>query len=207
MQWPLVEDQEGRLWVGRIQIKDFTFWTVRQVGLPVMIQRLLSACWRWATLEQYGWAVIQGEIASFDPITETFTYFPLKGTWLYALLVSRSGEVWVAGFAAGLIRLDPTTGKFTSYTKVTAPEGHINDLFALSLYEDREGIIWVGSAEGGLNRLDPRTNVFTYFTTREGLPSNRVNSIIGDERGNLWLGTGPGTLPVQYDYAHLSEFF
>ena len=65
-------------------------------------------------------------------------------------------------------------------------------LFAISLYEDPEGIIWIGSAEGGLNRLDPNTNVFTYFTTREGLPSNQVNSIIGDERGNLWLGTSQG---------------
>ena len=61
----------------------------------------------------------------------------------------------------GLIRLDPTTGKVTRYTNVPAPEGYINDLFALTLYEDKEGIIWVGTAEGGLNRSDPRTEVFT----------------------------------------------
>ena len=47
-------------------------------------------------------------------------------------------------------------------------------------------------AEGGLNRLNPGTHVFTHFTTREGLPSNQVNSIVGDDRGNLWLGTDQG---------------
>ena len=182
--------------------KDYMSWIASRIGLRVTIRRLPFGVWQWPHLEQYGWGVAVNGIAAFDPATDTFTYYPPTedvngiplGTWVSAILVSRSEEVWVASLGRGVIRLNPTTGKFTQYLPNTQgkPEGLLNDLVAISLYEDPEGIIWIGSAEGGLNRLDPNTNVFTYFTTRDGLPSNAVNSIMGDKRGNLWFGTTQG---------------
>ena len=192
MQWPLLEDREGRLWVGSDTDKGLyvldrkTDRFIRydsKINVRVLAMAPSGKMWLGGDT---------GEIASFDPATKTFTYFPLEGTYVFALLVSRSGEVWVAASVAGLIRLNPTTGKFTRYSKIPGRDGHVNYLFALSLYEDPEGIIWIGSAGGGLNRLDPQTDHFTYFTMDEGLPSNVVNSIMGDKRGNLWLGTGQG---------------
>ena len=56
-----------------------------------------------------------GEIAAFDPKTKMFTYFPLEGSWVLAILVSQSGDVWVSSYE-GLIRLNPTTGKVTRYS-------------------------------------------------------------------------------------------
>ena len=141
-------------------------------------------------------------IAAFDPVRGKFTYYPPTedangippGTSVSAILVSRSEEVWVASLGWGVIRLNPETGKFTQYLPNTQmkQDGVLNDVVAVSIYEDGAGIIWIGTAEGGVNRLDPRTNVFTYFTTRDGLPSNVITSITGDKRGNLWLGTTQG---------------
>ena len=189
---PLLEDQESRLWVGSgsekgLYLLDRKTDRFTRYDSKISIHELAMA--PSGTIWLGGDAA---KIAAFDPATETFTYFPLAAPWISALLVSRSGEVWVALFSGGLIRFNSTTGKSTHYTKIQAPEGHVNNLYALSLYEDPEGIIWIGSAEGGLNRLDPNTHIFTYYTTREGLPSNRVNSIAGDEKGNLWLGTNVG---------------
>jgi streptogramin lyase len=53
-------------------------------------------------------------------------------------------------------------------------------------------VIWAGTNQGGLHRYDSLTVSFTYFTVKDGLPSNHIVSIIGDNKGNLWLGTNKG---------------
>jgi signal transduction histidine kinase/ligand-binding sensor domain-containing protein/DNA-binding response OmpR family regulator len=201
-QWPLLEDRRGRLWVGTdldqgLYVLDRTTNKFTRYNSKIAIRRLSIAPSGTIWLG----SPVNG-IAAFDPAREKFTYYPPTddvdgvplGTYVSAILVSRSEEVWVASLGTGLIRLNPKTGKFTQYLPNTQmkQEGLLNDLVAISVYEDEAGIIWIGTAEGGLNRLDPTTNVFTYFTTRDGLPSNAINSITGDKRGNLWLGTSQG---------------
>ena len=190
--WPLLEDREGRLWVGSdtdkgLYLLDRKTDRFKRYNSKISVRVLAMA--RSGKIWLGG---DTGEIAAFDPATETFTYFPLEGNWVQAIIVSQSGDVWVSSYE-GLIRLNPTTGKVTRYRpNLRTPVGSLNDKIVNALYEDQAGIIWIGTAEGGLNRLDPHTQVFTNFTTREGLPSNVVNSIMGDERGNLWLGTSQG---------------
>ena len=72
------------------------------------------------------------------------------------------------------------------------PAGRISDKDVRCLYEDSQGIIWAGTGLGGLNRFDPHTGTFMHYTTREGLPSNNILSVIGDAGGNLWIGTNRG---------------
>lgn len=108
-------------------------------------------------------------------------------------MASRTGDIWVALSGAGIARLNQQTGRFTSYdSSPTAAAGYLNDKDVRTLYEDAEGTVWAGTNQGGLHRFDTQTNTFTYFSTREGLPSNHVVSIMGDQRGNLWLGTNQG---------------
>ena len=61
-----------------------------------------------------------------------------------------------------------------------------------SIYEDDKGIIWVGTHQGGLNWFDPRTQRFSAITTRNGLPSNSITSIISDKAGHIWFSTTKG---------------
>ena len=35
-------------------------------------------------------------------------------------------------------------------------------------------------------------STFTHLTQKEGLRSDRVNSILEDNRGNIWIGTDEG---------------
>lgn len=177
------EDYQGRLWVGTAR-KDL-YQLNRETG-----KHLRYFCDIWIHKIDEGpsgklWLSSDAGIASFDPEKETFTYYKdiFKGR-AKALLVSQTGELFIATFTE-LIRLNPTTGKQSVVKELNNHEVH-------ALYEDKAGIIWIGTGHGGLNRLDPKTNTFTYFTTREGLPSNYVASIIGDDNGNLWLGTHEG---------------
>jgi ligand-binding sensor domain-containing protein len=56
--------------------------------------------------------------------------------------------------------------------------------------QDKEGNLWFGTSGEGVYRFDGK--LFTQFTTKDGLNSNSVNSILQDKQGNLWLGTSDG---------------
>ncbi len=60
------------------------------------------------------------------------------------------------------------------------------------ILEDRAGNLWIGSEERGLVRL--RDTPITTYSTREGLPHDRVATVYGDREGDLWIGTGGGGL-------------
>jgi len=62
--------------------------------------------------------------------------------------------------------------------------------FIFDIFEARNGDIWIGTEAGGAARF--RSGEFTFFTTRNGLPHNRVSSICEDREGNLWFGTREG---------------
>ncbi|WP_080240063.1 sensor histidine kinase [Spirosoma rigui] len=145
------------------------------------------------------WIGSEGGIAAFDPITHHYTYYKhdpadrtgLPDRFVYTLLASHSGDVWVAINGRGISRLNPRTGHFTHYT--AGPRaGQLTNNEVLTFFEDKAGILWVGTNQGGLNRLDPRTGLFSAVTTRQGLPSNRVVGIGSDASGNLWLSTNRG---------------
>ncbi|MCU0379033.1 MAG: response regulator, partial [Bacteroidales bacterium] len=66
------------------------------------------------------------------------------------------------------------------------------------LVKENDSVYWIGTLGGGLNRVvlsDERdvNNFGTYrakaFTISEGAPSNDIESIQIDNRGNLWLGS------------------
>jgi ligand-binding sensor domain-containing protein/signal transduction histidine kinase len=197
--WPLLEDRQGQLWVGTGN--DGLYKLDRASG------KFLGYPCRFSVrmLDEDGsgriWVGgVTSELASFDTLTKRFTYYQtnekdstsLISGFINDLMVSRKGDVWLAT-TTGVGRLNPVTGRSIRYEPdYRSPGGGINDPHAMALYEDEAGIIWIGTHGGGLNRLDPKTNTFTHFTTRQGLPSNRVMSLLGDENENLWLGTGYG---------------
>jgi len=56
--------------------------------------------------------------------------------------------------------------------------------------QDKAGNLWFGTTGEGVYRYDGKS--FTQFTTKDGLSSNTVWSILEDKAGNIWLGTGDG---------------
>ena len=60
---------------------------------------------------------------------------------------------------------------------------------------DRNDALWVGTLGDGLIRYN-QGNEKT-FTTKDGLPDNRVRAIEEDKDGNLWVGTWDGLSRIQ----------
>jgi ligand-binding sensor domain-containing protein len=56
--------------------------------------------------------------------------------------------------------------------------------------EDKNGNIWFGTTRDGVYRYDGKS--FTNFTSKDGLNSNVVWSILEDKQGNIWFGTDAG---------------
>jgi len=74
--------------------------------------------------------------------------------------------------------------------------------YVTGTYEDSKGHLWFGTIERGIARYDG--SVLKYFTTADGLPSNRVISVLEDATGNYWFNTGEGL--CKYDGVIFQQF-
>ncbi|MCX6218011.1 two-component regulator propeller domain-containing protein [Spirosoma sp.] len=145
------------------------------------------------------WLSGEGGVASFNPVTHQFHYYKydpsdtsgLPEKYIYGMLVSQTGDIWLTLRGKGLSRLNPQSGRFTHYTAGLKP-GQLNSNEIGTIYEDRSGTIWLGSTRGGLNWFDPKTGKFSHLTTKDGLPSDWIIGITEDNRGYLWLSTNKG---------------
>lgn len=58
------------------------------------------------------------------------------------------------------------------------------------IYQDSKNVYWFGSSESGVYRYDG--NIMANFTTKHGLPSNRIEEIKEDKSGNIFINTNAG---------------
>ncbi len=98
---------------------------------------------------------------------------------------TRDGYLWFTTLD-GLVRYDGV--RFTIYNKSNLPGLASNRL--LRLAEDTDGALWIGSEGDGVTRY--AQGVFKTFTTRDGLPHNRVSRIQPDGAGGLHFQTRDG---------------
>jgi ligand-binding sensor domain-containing protein len=63
------------------------------------------------------------------------------------------------------------------------------------VFQDSKQQYWFGSWEDGLYRYDGKT--ILHFTTKDGLPHNRIEEIKEDSKGNLYINTSTGV--CRYD--------
>lgn len=108
--------------------------------------------------------------------------------------VAQDGAVWVS-LGQGVHRLDTTSGEWEHHgyeagqANSFPKDGPIGFSFAR---EDPDHVLWIGTSHSGLLKYDRRKGVLARFTSKEGLPSNKVYGILPDERGNLWFSTDMG---------------
>jgi ligand-binding sensor domain-containing protein len=58
------------------------------------------------------------------------------------------------------------------------------------IYQDKKNNYWFGSWEDGLYKYDGK--IIIHFTTKNGLPNNRVDEIKEDINGNIYINTSSG---------------
>ena len=60
----------------------------------------------------------------------------------------------------------------------------------MSIYQDSKNVYWFGSWETGIYKYDGKTII--HYTTKHGLPNNRVEEIKEDKLGNIFINTRAG---------------
>ena len=199
----IYEDREGILWISSInalsrvdrQTGHYTFYQTAGPGVsprPTAIVEDRSG-FLWIGSDNHG-------LARFDPktgLSRRFRHSPtdqfsLSSDYVTHLLINHAGTLWATTWD-GLDRFDPATSHFTAYKLDKQTAAQID----IEVKEDRQGTLWIGTHSAGLERFDPATGRFTAVYKRDAndptsLSNNRVNSVLFDRSGTMWVGTQDG---------------
>ncbi len=169
------EDDNGRLWVGTDQGADW---------IDTRFDRKEDARFHHFTVDK-AWP------ANLDRV-------PFRKFYQ-----DRKGMLWIIS-ALNILRLDPAnTGdsfkKFTLFSHNPENQSSIGAQI-ICMYQDRSGTMWFGTLFDGLYKLagndcstvTPEDAAIVRYGTDDGLPSNQVNGILEDGKGDLWLSTLKG---------------
>jgi ligand-binding sensor domain-containing protein/two-component sensor histidine kinase len=120
-----------------------------------------------------------------------------------AIAEDRAGNVWIGFRNGGLARY--RGGGFSLFTSTDGvPPGVIT-----SLYLDTRGRLWVASSEGGARLVDAPGEdrpQFVSYTTANGLSSNSVTCITGDQAGRIYFGVPRGLDRLDPESGHVRHF-
>lgn len=99
----------------------------------------------------------------------------------------KQGNIWFATQGKGLLRFNPTSGKWKTYNCNDKTPGLPNNIVN-SIAFDEKGMMWVGTS-GGLCKYNAQTDSFEYIPL--SIPSEVICCII-PTNGQLWLTTARG---------------
>jgi diguanylate cyclase (GGDEF)-like protein len=208
----LFEDVDGRLWVGSdhgvlwYDEKQDALVRYAPAGPTAAVSVLTGSAIDAFSRSRDGrlWVGTGHGLAVFgeDGVLQAFyTAHPgdpvaLQSDHVRGLLQDESGEVWVATLHGGLSRLDPGSGRFSTYQHDPTDSGSLSDDDTSRLFRDRTGLLWLATYNGGINIYNPRTRAFGYYRTRpgrsDGLAANLTWAVYKDRNGDLWVGTLKG---------------
>lgn len=141
------------------------------------------------------WFCSQGSgVARYDG--SSFTVFsekdglPDKHVWCVSK--DKSGDLWF-GTENGVCRYDGKT--FVSFPLPAADLTGTPDVYPRpkqiwSIAKDKNGYLWFGTNGNGAYRYDGVSLV--NFSEKDGLNSNIVFCVLGDNAGDVWFGTSKG---------------
>ncbi len=119
----------------------------------------------------------------------------LGGSAVLGLFEDSKGNIWFGNNGAGLFKYNgEKLVNFTLEKGLDNPEFKISGKAGLgtlarvyAINEDNDGNLWVGTVDAGVWRYDGQK--LSNYTTKDGLSSNAVNTIVKDKKGELWFGT------------------
>jgi PAS domain S-box-containing protein len=194
----LTEADDGSLWIGTYgggvtQLKngDFTTYQVEE-GL---IHNFITSLCRGAEGEI--WIGTDNGLSSYRD--GKFTNYTLKATFdsnaVRALYRDTDGSVWI-GFGNG--ELGVVRGGKIFREDQDRP---LSTSGVTSFCKTRDQALWIATQDGLFRRQRGKT---ARFSTREGLASNKINSLHEDKLGRLWIGSEGGL--ILYEQGRFSHY-
>ncbi|MEO7265320.1 MAG: two-component regulator propeller domain-containing protein, partial [Ferruginibacter sp.] len=130
----------------------------------------------------------QNVVTVFSPVDNR-----MPSDYILSLFKDSKGNIW-AGFhgrsGIGIIGIDRKNIKFYNNSTYKIPGADV-----WSIAESKEGNIFFSLHDYGLGEItNPLSgnDAFRLFTKTNGLPGNKVISVVKDKKGNLWVATNDG---------------
>ena len=127
----------------------------------------------------------------------------IRKEWINSILNDSKGNIWVGTSNAGVLKIDPRTGKFERYS------ADKNSLFRLkgnnvtNIYEDKVGRIWISLWKSGLCYIDQNANKIAFVPNIGS--SNNPFRVLQDKDGLYWICTwGDGIFNIKFENNNLS---
>ncbi len=109
-----------------------------------------------------------------------------------SIFCDSNDDIWIGYGSMGTDRYDKKLDKFFHYKNNSTDSFSISSNVINNFIEDKYGKLWLCTLSGGLCIYDPKSKKFTTYTRHHGLPNNSIHSIVFDNQGFAWLGTGNG---------------
>jgi signal transduction histidine kinase/ligand-binding sensor domain-containing protein len=119
----------------------------------------------------------------------------LKTDIVYSI-AGAAGDVWVARRNGGLTRLT-VEGNTVRASPLWQRRESISGDAVYSVFRESNGTVWAGTLHRGLSRF--RYGTWHTFTTKDGLPSDSISVITGNESGLIFVGTPNGLAELRND--------
>jgi signal transduction histidine kinase/ligand-binding sensor domain-containing protein len=149
---------------------------------------------------RYWMAVFPAGVSYYNPTKRSFVHYtPDTGTLKIctALVMNitedSKGRIWFCSEGNGLCIIDVEKNTALHYVHDR------NNLNSLSGNDVKSVIFidnyaWIAINGGGLNRLDLKTDSFKTYTTKDGLSTNALMSMLKDKHDNLWISSARGLM-------------
>ncbi len=103
----------------------------------------------------------------------------------------KNNQLWVAT-TYGLYLVDSDRKNVRYFLKNDKDITCLSDNNLSGILISDSGELYVSSINYGLNKFNPTTETFEYFTTKDGLPDEKLWGIVEDLHGMIWLSTSKG---------------
>ncbi len=134
-----------------------------------------------------------GGLQRLDPATGEFTFYEQElavvgeHSNVWSVFADSQSRVWVGGSDGHLTLFVPrSAGEFV--LKETKQMTHA----IYDITEDAKGYIWIATEGGGIQYLNREGKPVGRIAVAQGLPSNVIQALEFDLRGNLWASTNRG---------------
>ncbi|OHD26186.1 MAG: hypothetical protein A2Y38_26765 [Spirochaetes bacterium GWB1_59_5] len=145
----------------------------------------------WLALWNYG-------ISRFDPVTGSFTNYPLEDTRVYFVNAEAPGLVRAGSWGGGLFELDTDSGTIRRYRSNADRQWSLPHDTMYSMLVDKLGNSWIGTNGGGFSLLVRDSEGYSIYEHSPSEPGSRASgktiSVLEDSKGRLWVGSYNGGL-------------
>ena len=122
-----------------------------------------------------------------------------------SILETKDGTMWAVSYLSGVFYYNPQKGIAGKLHFLFKGKDLFENNNTLYLKEAKDGTLWITSTNG-LFHINLKNLSAKVYSTKDGLPSNIVCSIIEDSLGRFWIPTSQGLAIMEKDLKTIKVF-